>query len=80
VATLTIRKLGPSVKERLRVARGAARPLDGEDARRILSETCGQPARAENLADIALWLFVGENGVEVQLPERQVGREPPSFA
>jgi antitoxin FitA len=79
LASLTIRKLDPAVKERLRV-RAAQHGRSMEDeARRILAESCVPAARPENLADIALRLFGPENGVDLELPPRQPGREPPSF-
>jgi plasmid stability protein len=80
MATLTIRRLDPAVKERLRVRAAQHGHSMEEEARRILSESCGQASRAENLADIALGLFGDESGVELELPVRQTGREPPSFA
>ena len=79
MATLTIRRLEPAVKERLRV-RAALHGHPMEEARRILSESCGSVSRPENLADIALRLFGEETGIELELPARRVGREPPSFA
>jgi plasmid stability protein len=80
MATLTIRKLDPAVKEQLRVRAAQHGHSMEEEARRILSESCGQASRAENLADIALRLFGEENGVDLELPPREMGREPPSFA
>ena len=56
MATLTIRKLDPVVKERLRVRAAQHGHSMKEEARRVLSESCGG-ARAENLAEIALRLF-----------------------
>jgi plasmid stability protein len=80
MATLTIRRLDPNVKERLRVRAAQHGHSMEEEARRILSERCGEASRADSLADIALRLFGDDNGVELELPERQAGREPPSFA
>jgi plasmid stability protein len=76
---LTIRKLDPAVKEglRLRAAR-KGRSME-EEARRILSETCNPPPAQESLADIALRLFGRDSGVDLELPLRQPGREPPRF-
>jgi antitoxin FitA len=79
MATLTIRKLDPAVKERLRVRAAQRGHSMEEEARRILSESCGPVSRPDNLADIALRLFGAENGIELELPPRQMGREPPSF-
>ena len=79
MATLTIRKLDPGVKERLRVRAAQRGHSMEEEARRILSESCSQAARRENLAEIALRLFGHENGVERELASRQGGREPARF-
>jgi antitoxin FitA len=80
MATLTIRKLDPVVKERLRVRAAQRGHSMEEEARRILSESCGDGSRLETLADIASRLFGDEHGVELELPPREMGREPPSFA
>lgn len=80
MATLTIRRLDPTVKERLRVRAAQHGRSMEEEARRILSESCGQASRAVSLADIALRLFGDGHGVELELPERQIGRPPPGFA
>jgi len=79
MANLTIRKLDPAVKERLRVRAAQQGHSMEEEARRILSEICSPASPTANLADIALRLFGKENGVELELPPRLPGREPPSF-
>jgi antitoxin FitA len=79
MATLTIRKLDPAVKERLRVRAAQHGHSMEEEARRILSESCGPASRVDNLADIALRLFGEENGIDLELPIRRMGRAPPSF-
>lgn len=79
MATLTIRRLDPVVKERLRVRAAQHGHSMEEEVRRILSESCGQASRAESLADIATRLFGEDHGVELALPTREMGREPPSF-
>ena len=79
VSNLTIRKFDPAVKERLRVRAAQKGHSMEEEARRILSESCAQAPEPENLADIALRLFGKDNGVELDLPPRLPGREPPSF-
>jgi antitoxin FitA len=76
MATLTIRRLDPAIKERLRVRAAQRGHSMEEEARRILSESCGPASRAENLADIALRLFGEDNGIELELPARETGREP----
>lgn len=77
MSTLTIRNLDPAVKERLRVRAAQHNRSMEEEARRILSESAGADRRPENLADIALRLFGPEGGVDLELPPRQPGREPP---
>ena len=79
MATLTIRRLDPVVKERLRVRAAQRGHSMEEEARRILSESCGHISRAENLAEIVLRLFGEYNGIELELPARAMGREPPTF-
>ena len=79
MASLTIRKLDPAVKERLRVRAAQHGRSMEEEARRILSGSCDSGPVPENLADIALRLFGEEHGMHLELPPRQVGREPPSF-
>jgi antitoxin FitA len=79
MATLTIRKLDPAVKERLRVRAAQRGHSMEEEARRVLSESCGPAARPESLADIALRLFGEEHGIELEPPARRMGREPPTF-
>jgi plasmid stability protein len=79
MVTLTIRRLDPVVKERLRVRAAQRGHSMEEEARRILSETCGWPSRAESLADIALRLFGDEHGVKLELPARGMERKPPGF-
>jgi plasmid stability protein len=80
MATLTIRSLDPAVKERLRVRAAQRGHSMEEEARRILAESCVPASRPETLADIALRLFGEESGIELELPARRMGREPPSFA
>jgi antitoxin FitA len=79
LASLTIRKLEPTVKERLRVQAAQHGRSMEDEARHILAENCGPAARQESLADIAVGLFGPEGGVDLDLPSRQPGREPPSF-
>jgi plasmid stability protein len=79
MATLTIRRLAPVVKERLRVRAAQRGHSMEEEARRILSESCRLATPAENLAALARHLFGEEHGFELQLAPREMGREPPSF-
>ena len=79
MSILTIRRLDPVVKERLRVRAARRGHSMEEEARRILAAACTTEERPDNLADLALALFGPENGVELELPVREVGREPPRF-
>jgi plasmid stability protein len=78
MAMLTIRGLDPVVKQRLRVRAAQRGNSMEEEARCVLSESCGG-ARAKNLAEIALRLFGDVSGTDLELPPRQKGREPPSL-
>lgn len=79
MATLTIRKLDPDVKNRLRVRAAQHGHSMEEEARRILTEACEAERKTESLVDVARRLFGSEHGVELELPVREPGREPPSF-
>jgi plasmid stability protein len=79
MASITIRNLAPATKERLRV-RAAQRGHSMEaEARAILQFALEPPEQRESLADIMRELFGPEHGVELQLPPREQGRDPPSF-
>lgn len=77
MANLTIRKLDPAVKERLRVRAAQKGHSMEEEARRILSETL--TVEPTNAFDRLRRHFVDTEGVELELPPRLPGREPPSF-
>ena len=81
MASITIRKLDPAVKGRLRVrAAEHGRSMEAE-ARRILEDTLnGQdnpPGR--HLYDRIRDRFAPLGGVELDLRPRQPAREPPRF-
>ena len=77
-ANLTIRRLDPAVKERLRVRAARHGRSMEEEVRRILSEAL-QP-EPTNAFDRLRRHFADIGGVELELPPRHPGREPPSFA
>ena len=79
MSMLTVRKLDPQIKERLRVRAAHHGHSMEEEVRQILTAACGAPDEALNLADLALHLFADEGGVDLDLPPRRVGREPPRF-
>ena len=79
MASITIRNLDDDVKTRLRVrAAGNGRSME-QEARLILRDAVGQKADSRNLASIVRSHFGPDNGVDLELPPREPGREPPSF-
>ncbi|HET6467167.1 MAG TPA: hypothetical protein VFG43_02200 [Geminicoccaceae bacterium] len=84
MASITIRNLAPTVKERLRVrAAQRGRSMEAE-AREILRTALDRPdldrpERPETLTGIMRELFGPEHGVELELPPREPGRAPPRF-
>ena len=79
VASITIRNLDEDVKKGLRMrAAGNGRSME-EEARLILREAVRARADSRNLADIIGDRFVPLGGVDLELPPREPGREPPKF-
>jgi len=81
MATLTIRNLDPTIKERLRVrAAEHGRSMEAE-LRVIVTDAIGAapPSREVNLAEAIRRRFAPFGGVELELPPRTPMREPPSF-
>lgn len=79
MASLTIRKLDPAVKECLRQhAARRGRSME-QEARQILSQTCTPGGEPTNAFDQLRRHFRETSGVELELPARQPGREPPDF-
>ncbi|MYA87024.1 MAG: plasmid stabilization protein [Boseongicola sp. SB0662_bin_57] len=79
MASITIRNLDDDVKTRLR-ARAADRGRSmEEEARRILRDAVGRRAGSRNLVSIIRSHFGPNNCVDLELPAREPGREPPSF-
>ena len=76
-ASLTIRKLDPAVKERLRMRAARHGHSMEEEARRILGETL--KVEPTNAFDRLRRHFVDIGGVELELPPRLPGREPPAL-
>lgn len=77
MTSLTIRRLDPAVKEclRLRAARHG-RSME-EEARQILSQTCRPEGKPRNAFEALRRPFAGLGGVDLELPKRRPGREPP---
>ena len=79
MASITIRNLDDNVKTRLRVrAADNGRSME-EEARLILRDAVGCKPSSRNLASIICAHFGPANGVDLELPPREPGREPPSF-
>lgn len=80
MATLTIRNLDPTLKERLRVRAAEHGHSMEAEARRILQSTLGPERPMQNLYDRIRARFVPLGGVDdLELPPREAAREPPSF-
>ncbi len=80
-ATLNIRQLDPALKEQLRIrAAHNGRSMEAE-ARTILKDalTNSRPASGEALAASIRRRFAPFGGIELELPSREPGREPPRF-
>lgn len=79
VASITIRNLDEDVKQGLRMrAAGNGRSME-EEARLILREAVATRTDSRNLADIIGDRFAPLGGVDLELPPREPGREPPKF-
>ena len=81
MSSITIRNLGPGIKERLRVrASGHWHSMEAE-ARLILRTALQTPPRKErpSLYDRIHDRFAAIGGVDLELPPREPAREPPRF-
>jgi len=80
MASVTIRNLDGTVKERLRVRAAQRGRSMEEEARRILQRALlDQPSEPENLYAAIRRRFEPLGGVEFELPPREKGRDPPTF-
>jgi len=80
MGTLTIRKLDEKIKTRLRVRAAQHGRSMEEEAREILRSALERKPRPEdNLAEMIRRRFEPLGGVELELPQREPIREPPSF-
>lgn len=79
MASITIRNLDDNVKTRLRVrAADNGRSME-EEARLILRDAVGRKTPPTNLASAIRARIAPLGGVDLELPPREPGREPPSF-
>ena len=79
MASITIRNLDDDIKTLLRVRAAKHHRSMEEEARLILRDAVGHKADSRNLASIARSHFGPNNGVDLELPPREPGRDPPSF-
>ena len=79
MASITIRNLDDGVKTRLRVrAADNGRSME-EEARLILRDAVSRGKSPRNLASAIRARLAPLGGVDLELPPREPGREPPSF-
>lgn len=78
-ASITIRNLDPALKERLRVRAAKHGHSMEAEARRILQTALAWHAPRQTLYDRIHARFASLGGVDLELPSRISGREPPSF-
>lgn len=81
MSSITIRRLAPELKDRLRI-RAAERGHSMEaEARDILQEVLdGAPSTGAELVARIRARFEPLGGAEIELPPRGPGRDPPKFA
>ena len=82
MSSITIRKLNPTVKERLRVRAAQHGHSMEAEARNILEATLQEPGRppARNLYDRIRARFAPLGGADdLELPARLPDRDPPRF-
>ena len=80
MASITIRRLDDSVKARLRMRAARHGRSMEEEARQVLTAALKEePKRSKNLAESIRELFEPLGGVELEIPPREMGREPPDF-
>jgi plasmid stability protein len=80
MASITIRRLDDRTKERLRIRASRHGHSMEQEAREILSSALNarQPT-GQNLAELIRKRFAPLGGVELEIPPREPGREPPNF-
>jgi plasmid stability protein len=80
MTSLTIRRIDPAIKERLRVRAARHGRSMEEEARRILGEACVvETAPPRNAYEAIRRHFEALGGVELEPPPRGPAREPPAF-
>jgi plasmid stability protein len=80
MATLTIRNLDAALKERLRIRAAKHGHSMEAEVREILQQTLKEPERPElDLYQRIRRRFAPLGGVDLDLPPRELAREPPRF-
>lgn len=81
MSSITIRNLDPALKERLRVRAAEHGHSMEAEARRILQNTLSAPPRrpGRSLYERIHDRFAALGGIDLELPSRGPGREPPGF-
>jgi plasmid stability protein len=81
MSSITIRNLDPAIKERLRIRAAEHGHSMEAEARRILQSALkGQTRKpTRSLYDRIHDRFAAIGGVDLELPPREPGREPPRF-
>ena len=79
LANLTIRNLDPAIKERLRLRAARYGHSMEQEARCILREACQTEPASETAYTRLRRHFIDLGGIELELPRRQPGRQPPGF-
>lgn len=80
MTTLTVRRLDPKLKERIRLRAARHGRSMEEEVRQILEQACAAESEPRNAFDLLRRHFVDLGGVDLELPPREVGRKPPDFA
>ena len=82
MSSITIRKLDPALKERLRVRAAEHGHSMEAEARDILQHALPQAQGELTIGELFQQIherFVALGGVELELPSRKSSREPPRF-
>lgn len=80
MASITVRKLDDSLKSRLRIRAARHGRSMEEEARDILRTALAPKPREDfNLGEAIHRRFAPLGGVELEIPPREAGREPPDF-
>jgi len=79
MAGITIRNLYEEVKSRFRMRAAEHHCSMEEEARLILRDAVGCPETPKNLATAIRDRIAPLGGVDLELPSRETGRDPPLF-